>query len=325
MLAQGSSMLTNCKQGPFKRSLSAFSRSQTHAYPLKQPIRFIINPVAGTRSKHRIPDLIRAGLEPGKFDIEIVTSMHMGHATALAAEAVEKGYRFVAAVGGDGTMNEVAQALVNTHTRMCIVPFGSGNGLARHLGIPMQPAAAIKVINGMKSILMDACAIDDQLFFCTSGMGFDAHIGKLFAEAVNRGFSTYAKTTLKEFASFKPSPYRILVPGMEAEEVEAFMMTFANAGQYGNNAWIAPQADVQDGYFDLCVLKPFPLWAVPLIALRVFNRTAHKLPWWRGMKLNEVTVQRKAPEVIHLDGEPGMAGEEVHVRCLPSCLHVVVP
>lgn len=249
----------------------------------------------------------------------------MGHATALAAEAVEKGYKFVAAVGGDGTMNEVAQALVNTATRMCIVPFGSGNGLARHLGVPMNTVQAIKIINGMKSILMDACSIDGRLFFCTSGMGFDAHIGKLFAEASNRGFNTYAKTTLREFAGFKPAKYLIHRKGEAPVEVEAFMMTFANAGQYGNNAWIAPQADVQDGYFDLCVLKPFPLWAVPIIAVRIFNRTAHKLPWWSSLKLSEVEVEREQAGVIHLDGEPGEAGERIAIRCLPSCLHVLVP
>ncbi len=251
--------------------------------------------------------------------------MHMGHATALAKEAVEEKFNVVVAVGGDGTMNEVAQALMYTQTHLAVVPFGSGNGLARHLGIPMDTLASLQLINNSRVILADACTVNGQPYFCTSGVGFDAHIGYLFAESTSRGFSTYAKTTLREFTNYTAQSYGLWVDGKYVEDTHAFMITFANASQYGNNAYIAPQASIEDGYMDVCIMRPFPFWAVPLIAFRIFNKTADKLPWWSTYRCKTAKVQRKEGGVIHLDGEPGNAGPEVDFAVVPHVLHVRVP
>lgn len=291
----------------------------------KKKIRFIINPVAGTKSKASLPRLIEQSLDSRHFQSEIITSMHVGHASALAEEAVEEGYYAVVAVGGDGTMNEVARALMHTKVHLGIVPFGSGNGLARHLGIPMQAGKAIELLNHAKPLRMDACTIDGSPYFCTSGVGFDAQIGYCFAETTRRGLSSYAKITLREFASYRPQKYKVQAEGRNMAEVEAFMITCANASQYGNNAYIAPQADVSDGLMDVCIMHPFPLWALPLIAYRIFTKSAHLLPWWSSIRCAEAVIYRDTPGVVHLDGEPGTAGEHISFKVVPSVLTVLAP
>lgn len=271
-----------------------------------------------------MPRLIEEKIDRQVYDCEIITSMHVGHASALATEAAEQGYYAVIAVGGDGTMNEVARSLINTHVHLGIVPFGSGNGLARHLGIPMNTEKSLLYLNTARPLRMDACTVDGIPYFCTSGVGFDAQIGHCFAEATQRGFSSYAKITLREFASYRPQRYQVTADTGLPSEVEAFMITCANASQYGNNAYIAPQADVQDGRMDVCIMRPFPLWAMPLIAYRIFTRTAYKLPWWSSVRCSEAVISRDIPGVIHLDGEPGNAGKQIVYKVLPSVLSVLV-
>ena len=219
-------------------------------------VTFIVNPLSGTHKKGEIPDIISQALDKTKFDYKVLFTEYAGHAAELTRNAV-KGYTdIVVAVGGDGTVNEVARSLVHTSTALGIIPCGSGNGLARHLCIPMDIRKAIAIINQCKIDLLDYGVINDLPFFCTCGMGFDAFISLKFAGAGKRGPITYVENVLKEGLKYQPETY-IVQDETGTKQYKAFLIACANASQYGNNAFIAPQASMTDGLMDVIIMEPF--------------------------------------------------------------------
>lgn len=223
----------------------------------KEKVAFIINPKSGAISKRELPDMIYNTLDPDRFEIDVVYTEYVGHASVLVNELLKREFTKIIAVGGDGTVNEVAKALTGNKAAFGIIPCGSGNGLARFLQIPLKPKEAIELINSGIVSQIDYGMINDNPFFCTCGVGFDAHVGSKFASSVNRGFYTYIRESLLSFLSYKPKKYKIQV---DDEEIvtRAFLVAVANAGQYGNDAYIAPSADIQDGLLDVSVIIPFP-------------------------------------------------------------------
>ena len=201
----------------------------------KRKIIFIVNPKSGTQSKKNIIHIIKERIDKNAIDYVIVETKFAGHAVTLAKEAVDEGADVVVAIGGDGTVNEVARSLVHTNTALAIIPCGSGNGLARHLNIPMDAKGAIDIINNNEIICMDYGKINSKPFFCTCGVGFDAFVSLKFAGSNKRGLLTYLENTLHESLSYVPESYEI-----ESEEgtkkYKAFLIACANASQYGNNA-----------------------------------------------------------------------------------------
>ena len=212
----------------------------------RKTITFILNPISGTVKKAGIPDLISSTLDASRFEHRIVWTEYAGHASVIAHEERERGTDVVVAVGGDGTVNEVGRSLVDSPTAMAILPCGSGNGLARHLMLPMDIEKSLKVINRCEIHRLDYGIINDHPFFCTCGMGFDAFISQKFAEAGKRGKVTYIENVLKEGLTYKPETYRIEDENGTTLH-KAFLISCANASQYGNNAYIAPQASMSDG------------------------------------------------------------------------------
>lgn len=288
---------------------------------MKKFLVFIVNPRAGTRSKSRIEDLIRTHLHPDGIDYEIVHTKAKGHATEIAAEAVKQNAACAVAVGGDGTMNETAAALVHTSTALGIIPLGSGNGMARHLGIPLNTAKSIQLLNQPKEKIIDSCTLNNRPFFCVAGTGFDAYIGLKFDQQTGRGFQTYVKTTLAEFFTYKPSTYRITLNG-RTFDYEAFLVSFANAAQYGNNAYISPEADIADGLVDVCLMRPFPSpMAVPL-GVQLFGKTLHLSPYLKVVPAGKVVVERPEAAPVHIDGEPMLMESRLEVNILPASLRV---
>jgi YegS/Rv2252/BmrU family lipid kinase len=291
--------------------------------PNREKIAFIINPISGSNRKLKIPEIVQETLDQSKFDAEFYFTKCAGHATQLATEMLEKNYSRIIAVGGDGTINEVAKALVDSNAAMGIIPKGSGNGLARFLKIPLKVKDAVELLNRGKIMSIDYGTINDNPFFCTCGVGFDAHIGSKFAESDKRGFTTYVKETVRAFFTYKPKKYKINVDG-EKLKTRAFLVTAANAGQYGNDAYIAPQADIQDGLLDLCILSPFPKRKVFNIAYRVFNKSINRSEYVRAIKGEEITIKRKKKGEVHLDGEPAIMGKKLKIRIVKHGLKVVV-
>ena len=291
---------------------------------MKKRIVFIVNPRAGTRSKARIEDLIGLNLDTQLVAYEIFYTQAKAHATEIAAHAVAQGIDCAISVGGDGTMNETASALVGTQTALGIIPLGSGNGMARHLGIPLNTARAIRVLNQPHQKLIDSCTLNNHPFFCVAGTGFDAYIGLKFDQQTRRGFQTYIKVTLAEFFSYQPDQYRITLNG-ESFDYEAFLVSFANAGQYGNNAYISPEADIADGLLDVCLMRPFPApMAIPM-GVQLFGRTLHTSPYLKIIPTDTVIVERPAPAPVHIDGEPLMMDARLEVKIKPASLRVWVP
>jgi len=289
----------------------------------RKKIAYILNPNAGVTDKKEIVGLIKLH-SPSSMDFEIIHWEYPEQGKQIMARIISEHFTVAVAVGGDGTVNEISKALIGTDIRLAIVPIGYGNGLARHLKIPLNTKEAIRLIAGGEEKRIDSCYINDKPFFCTSGIGFDAHIGKLFAESTHRGFSTYAKITLSQLFRYRPATYRLTINKKQILR-KAFLITFANASQYGNNAFIAPHASVGDGLIDICILKPFKIWDLPFIVWKMFHRSIDRSHFMETYQASEVEVSRETNGPTHYDGEPEVMGQQLLIRILPSSLRVITP
>lgn len=289
----------------------------------KKKLLFIINPISGTASKDSVPMLIDRYIDKERFDVEIRFTERAGHAIEIANEAKANGVDVCVAVGGDGTVNEVARALAQSKTALGIVPLGSGNGLARHLMIPLNVKGSLEIINECEIHELDYGVINDHPFFCTCGMGFDAFISKLFADAGKRGKITYLENVLKTGLQYKPETYEVTMDE-ETKTYKAFLISCANASQYGNDAYIAPQASMRDGFLDVVIMEPFDIIEAPQISLEMFNKTLDKHSKIKVFKTRHLTIRREQPGVIHYDGDPVEAGVELDISIVPAGIPVVV-
>ena len=288
----------------------------------KTSITFIVNPISGTNSKDALPDILEQVLDKKRFEWRIVYTEYAGHAAVLARECVDAGVDVVAAVGGDGTVNEVARSLVHSKTALAIVPCGSGNGLARHLCLPMDMKKAVGIINECCIDEFDYGIINDLPFFCTCGMGFDAFISLKFAEAGKRGPITYVENVLKEGLKYKPETYEVS-DETGARKYKAFLIACANASQYGNNAYIAPGATMKDGEMDVVIMEPFDVLDAPQIAADLFMKTFGNNSKIKTFRAKQIHIHRKEPGAIHFDGDPIMTDADIDVHIEPGGIKIV--
>lgn len=290
---------------------------------MKQKIRFIMNPISGNGRKEGIPEMIASTIDQDRFNFDIIFSEYAGHAAVLARQAADEGFDTVVAVGGDGTVNECARAIVHTNTALGILPCGSGNGLARHLLIPMNLKKAMTIINANEVHALDYGLIDGHPFFCTCGLGFDAFVSMKFAEAGKRGPITYVQKVLEEGLKYKPDVYEIT----DAEHTlsyRAFILSCANASQYGNNAYIAPHASMSDGMLDVVIMEPCNPLDAPQVAIDMFNKTLEMNSKIKMFRSNKLHVHRSREGVIHYDGDPVMAGTDIDIELKEKGIRVVV-
>ncbi len=288
----------------------------------KKKIVFILNPISGTHSKEEIPELIEATLDTQLFKYEIRVTEYAGHAAEIAKACVDDQVDVVVAVGGDGTVNEVARSLVHSQSALGIIPCGSGNGLARHLCIPLDIKKAIGIINTCKIEAFDYGVINELPFFCTCGMGFDAFISLKFAESGKRGPITYVENVLKEGLKYKPETYEV-VDETSATKHKAFLIACANASQYGNNAYIAPGATMKDGEMDVIVMEPFDALEAPQIAADLFFKTLNRNSKIKTFRTKRLHIHRKEPGAIHYDGDPIMTGTDIDVHIEHQGIHII--
>ena len=286
-------------------------------------ITFILNPISGTISKAGVPELIDNTIDKDIYDYQLVFTERAGHATEIAAAEVAKGTDIVVAVGGDGTVNEVGRALVHTNTALAILPCGSGNGLARHLMLPMNLKKSIETIN--KGVIhdLDYGVINDIPFFCTCGIGFDAFVSMKFAEAGKRGPITYVENVLREGLRYKPETYTI-TDESGTKMRKAFLISCANASQYGNNAYIAPHASMADGILDIIIMEPFDMFDAPQISMDLFSKTIENNSKIKMLKSSRILVKRQKEGYIHYDGDPVMAGAEIEIHVEHKGIKMVV-
>ncbi|MGE0076783.1 MAG: diacylglycerol kinase family protein [Bacteroidales bacterium] len=289
-----------------------------------EKVLFIVNPISGTGHRGDFTKNVSLKLDPLQFVPHVEFTKCPGDASSIARKAVADGIRWVVAVGGDGTVNEVARELVNTPAALGIIPRGSGNGMARHLGIPINVNKAINVLNHGRIALVDYGTLNDIPFFCTAGIGFDAYVGDKFSRIGGRGFSNYIKTTIVEYINYRPTLYKIWVNN-EYIEKEAFLITIANASQWGNNAFIAPEADMQDGLLNVTIISPFPKLLAPTIGIRLFSKKIDSCRYVESFKVKEIVIERPISDCVHFDGEPSVMGDKLHAKICPQALKVFVP
>jgi diacylglycerol kinase (ATP) len=291
---------------------------------MKKKIRFIINPKSGVHRKEDIPDMVNLLTEKENYDFEIFFTERPKHATELSKEAAAKNYFAVVSVGGDGSANEVAEGIDGTDTALGIIPCGSGNGMARHLKIPMNIELAFRIINRGKIEKIDIIRANEKFCISTIGVGFDAYIAHLFANSSTRGYATYAKLVLREFYRYQPETYQLTVDG-EPVSRECFLLTLANSSQFGNDASIAPFANVQDGIIDISMLKKFPLYAVPGLVYKLLHKSIYKSSFFSMMKGKNIVLKNNRELKGHIDGEPVLFNSDIHVKIFPGSLNVIVP
>lgn len=289
----------------------------------KRKICFIINPISGAGKYKKVHSLIKKYLNTKYFDHQIFYTNRPKHATQLAQMAAKKKWEIVVAVGGDGTIHEVAQGLLGSSTALGIIPTGSGNGLACHFNIPTDIKEAIDVINEENDQWIDTVKINHEFYIGIAGIGFDADVSHAFSERSKRGFSSYIKVVLSELPNYQSKEYELIIDGNPLIE-KAFLICFANSKQYGNNAFIAPHAKIDDGLLDVVILKAFPKHAAPKLIADLFNGRIEDSRYTTVIRCQEVIV-KKPLHYLHLDGEPKQFDEDVYIRILPSSLKICIP
>jgi len=299
-------------------------------------IAFIINPVSGSKetqsAKKKLPKLIMQTLDMEQWLPNIMYTEYAGHATELAYQYARMGFDAVIAVGGDGTVNEVAKGLVKGErskvkgeraTALGIIPMGSGNGFARHLGIPIRPQKALEMINHSEPISVDYGLANGRLFVSTCGTGFDAVIADHFAGSNKRGFATYFQNIIHDIFSYTPQTYHIVGDGLDVTH-KAFLITFANANQWGYEALIAPKASVQDGKMDIMLMSSHAILGSASLALRLFAGSIDDSHFMDTLRAKEVTLEREEAAPFHIDGDPVEMEKDIHIKIVEDGLRVLV-
>lgn len=288
---------------------------------------FIFNPHSG-RNRRR-PGLARAMREfiaARVPDARFAVTEGPGHATELAREAVQSGHEVVVAVGGDGTMNEVAQGLLNTPAALALVPCGSGNGLALHLGLPRSPFGALQLAagGGSRIVAVDTGVANGRPFFNAMGLGLDADVSERFNRLTRRGLPAYARVALASLRELRPERC-IVSAGARTETLDVLLIAVANSDQYGNHARIAPGARVDDGRLDLVAIRSVGLVRAALLVPRLFLGTLDQSRHVTRLAGPRFVVDRVAPGLIHTDGETHRTGSRVEIRVQPRSLRVLIP
>lgn len=289
---------------------------------LKTNILFIINPISGGKKKLKIPALVDAYLDKTKFNANYSFTEYVGHASELAEEATNKNFDAIVAVGGDGTINEVASKVVQSDKVLGIIPQGSGNGLARFLKIPLQTKKAIQLLNSYNIKQIDTAVLNGKPFFNMAGMGFDAQLSAVFAGNKSRGLKTYIELGLKEMTSYKSQPYELEIDG-KVYSRKAFAISIANSSQYGNNVYISPKSSLTDGFLDICIVKPFPLYKLPLLAYHMLRATTDQSDMVEIIRGQQIQIKRIQEAAIHLDGEPLFMGKDIAIHIVPLSLNII--
>lgn len=292
----------------------------------KKKIRFIINPKAGITPKSKpVIDLLASGLIPAsRFECQLHFTERQGHAIEIARQSVEEGIDIIVAAGGDGTVNEVASALAGTGAIMGILPSGSGNGLARCLGIPMTYTGAVRTLLEGKPKTIDSAQAGDHFFCSIAGTGFDAHVAAKFANSQLRGLLSYMRITFQEFPLYKPANYVLSIDGKVVER-EAFMIVLANGDQFGFQTRIAPQAKPDDGLLDVCVIPKISAFGIPATLFRLLSGQIDRSENFEFLKGEQITLNGDNLHLMNIDGEPRKINSPVDIKINPQSLRVIVP
>ena len=275
-------------------------------------------------ARHRV-EMIRDELERRQLAAAIELTVRAGHARELARAAVSAGTDLVIVWGGDGTVNEVGSELVATNTALGLIPAGSGNGLAGGLGVPRDPRAALATALGPGVMAVDVGMLDDRPFFNIAGIGFDAHIARLFNERPRgrRGKLPYIVIGVREGCRYKGKEYAITLDG-RAHVCRALLIAFANGREYGMGMQIAPGARLDDGLLEACVVEERPVLARFRDVRHLALGSVHRAPNMLIQTVRSATIESPGDIEFHLDGEPGIVRDRLSISVRPGALRVKV-
>ena len=285
-------------------------------------IAFIINPVSGNGNKEKFLKQVVQIDDWKGWSYEVLYTARVGHATELAQEYSTKA-NYVIAVGGDGTVHEVAKGLAGTTAIFGIIPMGSGNGVARHLKIPIKVSKAIAIIKDSGIHKIDTLRINDEFLLGVGGAGFDAHIAHEFDKAPTRGLSTYAKLSLKEYFKFKPISYEFEIDSKKVKG-KAFLFAIANSSQWGNDFFISPESSMKGGQAKLIVVEETNKARTALLGPTLLTKSITKLPFVKSYDFKELKF-KLSTSTFHIDGEPSTVEGEQVVKVVPEDLLVCLP
>jgi len=292
----------------------------------KKHVSFIINPISGVKQtpRARIRQIISENLDASLFDWDCTFTKSADHVTEASRKAAQQGVDIIACVGGDGTANRVIKGLYGSSSTFALIPAGSGNGLARFLEIPLDFAKSISLINSLNTKLIDTVSVNDNLFVSIAGLGFDALVAKKFATAGRRGFFSYFHIALKEYATYRPRKYRMIIDGVPVMR-KALFVSFANSNQFGYNTIIAPDALIDDGLVDVVIVQKVPIIEAPHILGLLWRNKLVTSGYVEEIKAREITIVRNRNKNINLDGEPVKLGKDITIRVNPTSLKMIVP
>ncbi|MCM1449237.1 MAG: diacylglycerol kinase family lipid kinase [Clostridiales bacterium] len=291
---------------------------------MSKTLMLIINPISGTGAKEGMALMVERRVQPLGYNLDVRYTTCRGDATRLAREAVKNQYAGVLAAGGDGTINETASALCGTDVPLGIIPAGSGNGLARHIGIPIDPEFSLSVIEQEHVEAIDYGTVNGSRFFCTMGLGFDAAVSHRFARKHKRGLLMYVKSAIDEFGTYHPETYSISANGEIITE-QAFIIAVANASQYGNNAYIAPDASITDGLLDVTIIHAGNALDTARMGIDMMTGYINKNMLINTFRTPSVAIYRQNPGPAHIDGEPVELGTILDIKCHRHQLKVFTP
>ena len=289
-------------------------------------VLFIINPVSGVgiNKKAGIEKAIAELLSSEAFSARYVFTESANHAYELSRQAVADGIDIIAAVGGDGTANRVIKGMAGSDSTFALVPVGSGNGLARYLDVPLDIHESVKLIALGHTKLIDTVRLNDEIFASIAGVGFDALVAKKFAKAGRRGFFSYLRIALQSYPGYRPRNYKMIIDGLPVTR-KALFISFANSNQFGYNTVIAPDAEIDDGLVDVCVVKKAPIIEAPYLLGLLWRSKLTATSYLEVIKAKEVTIIRNKNKIINLDGEPVKVGKDLSIKVMPRSLKVIVP
>ncbi|TAJ13691.1 diacylglycerol kinase family lipid kinase [Marinilabiliaceae bacterium JC017] len=290
---------------------------------MKKRVLFLINPVSGIGRQKTIEALIEKEIDEQMLQVEVAYTQYRGHAREISKQAVGK-YDVVVAVGGDGTVNEVGSSLIGTDTAMAIIPTGSGNGLARFLEIPLKVNRAVEIINFLNFKKIDTLRMNEYFSLNVAGIGFDAFISHKFADKKKRGPLAYMQLITKEFPHYQSLKYNINIDG-KSVSLNAFLISFANSSQYGNNVHIAPGAKIDDGLIDVCVIREFPKYTAPALLISLLDQSLDKGKYDEIKRARRIEITQDKELMGHVDGEPVFLGKKAVIDIQPLSLNVLVP
>ena len=286
-------------------------------------IGFIINPISGITNKLNYDIKIDKYFMGSKIKPIIEFTKRGGHATEIAIKFVNQSLDAIVVIGGDGTVNEVVNGIGDSGIPMGIVPSGSGNGLARHIGVSLNFRRALEIIKQGFVQSIDIIEINDKLSINVSGLGFDALVAHKFQNIDKRGLVSYIKIIVSEFMVYKPQRYKITIDGKKIER-DAFLISIANSSQFGNNAFISPNASLLDGKMDICIVKPFLKIESPLVIEQLMTGRLDKGRYLEVIRAKEVVISQDS-DVFHIDGDPFENGRMINAKIIPSTLNMIIP